>query len=466
MTKMKRLTQPTDTFLNIDPPITENGLQEREIDYPMITPSRMTLKSNYQLYRPTKFEWKGKSMEVQVNHCSNPFWKNYGLPQKRFDVKNKPYRYKLIGKEQSKSIFCNPDYSDPDGIPTLGCSPRTMSNWSLSEEIERLVRINSVLPIEPDYDFHKPSCPNSSHTPFKEEKSFYKRGKSSAGGQKYQCKECKKITNLLPNKFQNTSYNQKLNHKLPIFANLLINRTPVASTCKSLGIGRKTYYTKLEWLYRCCLEFLNTRETKALEKKTFDRMWLNTDAMQYNLNNVRRKGTRKTRSSRKGNNHLQTNIIVTSYNHSRYVFGSDIAYDYDITLSQIGFDTGLYKDDHLNDFLSRNARYGRYYTHPMEPTVKDTETNATYNEKLKEFKNRQDYVEGLHVNYTYTAMARFWLIKQQVKAEKWRITTDDDVVFKTAFSRIFKDEIKRKKAYHFLCRVDKSLSIDDAYTEY
>lgn len=466
MTKMKRLTQPTDAFLNIIPPITEKELQEREKDYHMLTPSRMALKSNEQAYRPTAFIWKGKTTEIQVNHCANPFCKNHGLPQERFDIKSKPRRYKIVGNEYDKRVKCNLDRVEPDSIPTLFCESLVISNWSLAEEIERLVRINSVLPLEPDYTFHKPSCPRINRTPFENEKEFYKRGKSSSGGQKYQCKECKKITSTLPNKSKNTSYNQKLNHKLPMFAKLLVNRTPVASTCNSLEIGRKTYYTKLEWLYRCCLEFLNTRETKALEKKTFDRMWLNTDAMQYNLNNVRRKGMRKSRGSRKGNSQLQTNIIITADNHSRYVFGSDVSYDFDIDFKQISFDTSVYKDDHLYNFLSKNAKYGRYFAFPMKPTPNDTESMGTYEAKLKEFKIRADYVNGLHVNNTYTAMARFWLIKNQVNAKKWRITTDDDKSFKTAFSRIFMDEIKRKKAYHFLCRVDKNLSLDDAYAEY
>lgn len=63
-------------------------------------------------------------------------------------------------------------------------------------------------------------------------------------------------------------------------------------------------------------------------------------------------------------------------------------------------------------------------------------------------------------------MAQLWLIKQQVKANKWRFTTDDDNVLITSFSHVFKDEIKQKKAYHFICKLDKALSRQDAFTEY
>lgn len=70
---------------------------------------------------------------------------------------------------------------------------------------------------------------------FNNPKSFYKQGKASSNTQKVQCKSCGKYTNLIPNKSQSTTYYQ---------------------------IGRSTYYSKLEWLYRCCLEFLETHETK------------------------------------------------------------------------------------------------------------------------------------------------------------------------------------------------------------
>lgn len=70
---------------------------------------------------------------------------------------------------------------------------------------------------------------------------------------------------------------------MPSFVEHLINRVPVSSTCKILGIGRSTYYSKLEWLYRCCLEFLETHETKQFAKMTFPRIWLNTDIRLFRM---------------------------------------------------------------------------------------------------------------------------------------------------------------------------------------
>lgn len=75
-----------------------------------------------------------------------------------------------------------------------------------------------------------------------------------------------------------------------LFAALILNRTPVKRVCEILEISSDTYYRKLEWIYRRCLEFLERHEQKPLENKQFDSLWLKTDKLQYNLNNVRKKG--------------------------------------------------------------------------------------------------------------------------------------------------------------------------------
>ncbi|MGE7920538.1 hypothetical protein ACQKM9_16610 [Viridibacillus sp. NPDC093762] len=53
----------------------------------------------------------------------------------------------MTGKEESRVINCVPDPTDINGITTLGCYTKTFSNWSLATEIERLIRINSIVPL-------------------------------------------------------------------------------------------------------------------------------------------------------------------------------------------------------------------------------------------------------------------------------------------------------------------------------
>ena len=357
MVKIKRLANVTDLICQIDTKITSLELTERKKDYTTLSDKKMKTSYIDFAFRPVHLHWNNQKYQIQLNHCSDPFCKNHNQPQVKYKVgKNK--RYKITGKPGSRTISCVPDPTDKTGVPTLGCYTKTFSNWSLATEIERLIRINSVVPLEPAYEFHKDGCVDS-NTYFENPKSFYKRGKASSNAQIIQCKTCKKYTNILPDKSQTTSYDQKRNDILPMFAQHLINRVPVSSTCKILGIGRSTYYSKLEWLYRCCLEFLETHETKKFAQKTFNRIWLNTDMMMYYLNNVRKKGQPKTRGTI-SEKHLQTQTVVTADSTSRYVLRADIAYDWNIDFEQIKTDTELYKDDHLSSELRKNAKYTKY----------------------------------------------------------------------------------------------------------
>lgn len=108
------------------------------------------------------------------------------MSQEKFSVKGKPSRYRLSGTDEDKSIICNPDPIAPTRSMTLDCNTKTLSNWSIVEEISRLISIETVQDIEPDYTFHNEGCVDSELNPFNNAKSFYKRGKSSSNSQKYQ----------------------------------------------------------------------------------------------------------------------------------------------------------------------------------------------------------------------------------------------------------------------------------------
>lgn len=195
-------------------------------------------------------------------------------------------------------------------------------------------------------------------------------------------KICKKITNVLPAKRECTAYNQRRNDILPTIAKHIVNKTPISRTCEILEIGRSTYYQKLEWLYRICLEFLDNYEKKPLEKMSFKEIWLNTDKMTYVLNNVRKKGQGSKDYIDFEDKQFPTNIIVTADVHSRYVFRSDVAYDWDITFGDIALDTVLYKEDHLNEFARKNGRFGKYGAYPQPPSKNDTQTKLEYENDL------------------------------------------------------------------------------------
>jgi hypothetical protein len=248
-------------------------------------------------------------------------------------------------------------------------------------------------------------------TPFETPKGFYKQGKSKVGAQIWQCKVCKKKTNILPNTKQTTTYKQKRSEILHRFAEHLLNRSPITRTCSMLKIGRGTYYDKLEVLYQKCLVFLEGYKTKALDTMEFDEMWLNTDKMTYLLNNVRKKGQGGSRYEDLEDSQFPTSVVVTGDVLSRYILRSDVAYDWDITMNDIALDTTLLKEDHLNNFAKKHARFGQYSHYPQPPSKNDTQTISEHFNELAKTERRENYIDGLHVNSTYTTIAQMWLIK-------------------------------------------------------
>lgn len=133
----------------VSAPITNEEIKERTEQYPLLTPKRFATKFNDLLFKPVQFQWNGISNTIQVNQCTNPYCKWFGMGQEKFPVKGKPSRYKLSGTGESKTIKCNPDPVHPTRGMTLDCHTRTFSNWSVAEEISRLVSLETVKEVEP-----------------------------------------------------------------------------------------------------------------------------------------------------------------------------------------------------------------------------------------------------------------------------------------------------------------------------
>ncbi|MCM3708853.1 MULTISPECIES: insertion element protein [Cytobacillus] len=466
MAKLKRLATKEDNLVLVSSPVLMEEISERTNDYHLLTPKQFGTKYKDLLFKPVDFSWNGITHQIQYNYCANPFCKWHGLPQEKFDSKGKPSRYRLSGTGNDKKLRCNPDPIHLTTGVALDCHNTTLSNWSIAQEIERLIRVNGVQDKVPEYKFHKDGCAAYDCTPFEEPSAFYKQGKSSTGTQRWQCKTCKKKTTLTPNRKQSITYNQKRSDVLHLFTKLLLSRTPITRTCEILEIGRGTYYDKLEFIYRRCLEFLERHETKPLQNKQFKEMWINTDKMTYFLNNVRKKGMGGSDYDDLEESNFPTNVVVSADVFSRYVFRSDVAYDWDINLGDIALDTILLKEDHLNEFAKKYARFPKYSHYPMPPSRNDTQTEAEYRNELELIERREKYIDGLHINSTYTTIAHFWLIKQIVQASEWRFITDEDNSLMTSLHRVFAKEFRLSDAYHFLCQTDKTKTRKQARNEF
>jgi hypothetical protein len=97
LAKLKRLATKDDNPVIIHSPLSNEELTNRLKDYDKLTPKQFGTKYKELLFKPAEITWNGQLHQFQYNHCLNPYCKWYGLPQKKFDVKGKPSRYKLSG---------------------------------------------------------------------------------------------------------------------------------------------------------------------------------------------------------------------------------------------------------------------------------------------------------------------------------------------------------------------------------
>ncbi|QHE50977.1 insertion element protein [Pontibacillus sp. HMF3514] len=468
MAKLKKILSKDDVILEVTNPVSEEELKNRQKDYDVLPPRKFGTKYRDLLFKPIEFTLLKKSYSFQFNLCTNPYCKWQGLQQEKFDTKGKPSRYRLdSSSDERKQIKCNPDPVNPNRGAALGCKSAALSNWSIAEEIHRLIRINSVKVDEPIYNFHKEGCPKHEQTPFKSPSLFYRQGKSSStGAQQWQCKTCKKKTTLRPDGKKSVVYNQKRSEINLLFTKLLLNREPITRACEVLGIADGTYYDKLEFVYLRCLEFLERNEIKPMQSKEFKEIWINTDKMTYHLNNVRKKGMGGSKYSELEESVFPTNVVISADAISRYVFRSDVNYDWEASLDDIEKDTIQFKDDHLGVYARKNARHTKFSFYPQPPSANDTQSKAEYNNDLSKVEKRAKYTDGLQVNSTYTSIAHYWLIKEMVNASEWRFITDEDSSLITAIFRVFAREIRLSDGHHFLCQTDKTKSRKQARQEF
>lgn len=449
-------------------PLPDTIIDERNKEYDALSDIKFKKKYRKFLFYPAYINFNNNKFEIQYNFCNSTFCKWYAMPQKKYvDIKNKPSRYKLVSARSNSDdtgIACNDIPAATAFGVVLNNNTSTISNWSVAEEIKRLVTINSVIDVNPEYKFHKEGCIYSDKTTFLNSEFFIKKGTSSTRSTRYQCKECKKLTNILPTQDKSFNYHQKRNDILIQFSKLIMSRTPVKRICEILDIGSSTYYSKLEWLYKKCLEFNERYESKALKNKCFDELWLNTDSLVYNLNNIKVKGKGGKKASKSEDKKLQTYLISSSDLKSGYIFRTDISYDYDINLDDIEKDTKANHCDHTYPFLLKNDRL-KYSYCPQPPTNYDSQSETQYRIELNKFNNRKNYVQGCHVKNQYTGMAHYFLIKNALNVNKWYFVSDDDATIQSCIFKVFSEKFSTENAIYFTCQYEKNLSIEVAGTE-
>lgn len=211
MSQLKKLSTPEILGIHTQGVFSDELIKIRDKEYQTLSNIEFEKKYRHLLFTPGIFGLNGKQYSIQLNYCANPFCKWYGQHQLRYETKNKPSRYKMVEHRGVSAIQCNDISADSSYGMVLSNSTDTISNWSVAEEIKRLMIINSVSVMDREYTFHKNGCPMASETPFSNRKAFIRRGESTGGSIRFQCKECGKLTNILPTQEKNFGYRQKRN---------------------------------------------------------------------------------------------------------------------------------------------------------------------------------------------------------------------------------------------------------------
>lgn len=73
-----------------------------------------------------------------------------------------------------KGMYCN-DNPIGRGV-SQNCTVTPLSNWSVVEEIKRLIEINSIQDVEPDYQFHKENFARKKNQPHSMSRSNFTKG--------------------------------------------------------------------------------------------------------------------------------------------------------------------------------------------------------------------------------------------------------------------------------------------------
>jgi transposase-like protein len=464
MSKLKKLLTSDDSPVKVIPLFELAELESLRQQYLTMSPDDFAWNYVDIWAKAVAIVYEGKSQEIQMNFCTNPFCGWFGMPQERFEsIRSKPSRYKLTGPSYKKNIECNQDKEC--GRKIQHDFTQVYSNWAIADEIARLARHDRIKDRDPEYVFHKDKCVMEGATPFEQPEVFYRYGENKAKSRRYMCRECRKTTNVLPEKERRTNYAQNKNEVLVRLARSIIGRSPVRRSMKLVGVGAGTYYHKLEWIYRRCLEFLERHERQRIPEIPMSTMWLNTDSLIYHLNPLNRLGT--SPEVYQPDSSLETAIVVSADSRSRYVFRTDVAYDWTVTLDDIAKHTRTYHDDHMPFYACKHHRIRDVVSKPRPPVrwAKDPQSWDEYIRENKAFWELGSYVGGFHSKLPYTVMAHFWHIKNTLAPDEWRLMSDGEEVLISSARRVFADEIRDGRAHQFLYRINVDKKLADAKRE-
>lgn len=339
-----------------------------------------------------------------------------------------------------------------------GFAPGLKSNYGIISEYNR---ISSYLNPPPETSCANTDCDNHLKGITSNPTSYFKKGSTSYGAQRYQCKKCKKTFSINRNPLKK----QKKSHKNLYVFNMLMNGMALRRVCKVAGIGPQTLYGKIDFFHKQALGFMGKHESTFFDNFSPDRIYLSTDRQRHVVN--------WTESNDKRNTHLE--VIATADHSTGFVFALNINFDPSKDATEVE-NLAIQADDyskpkafrefgHLwlkEDYKNAHA-INSEKKKPNENTTIFSDVKSNYERLLdRQVLDEVDDIDhrvklpskGMQVHNDYTMYAHFYHMNELLKnAGKVRFYMDHESGIRAAFMSMFEKRVKEETADSFYVKV-------------
>ena len=273
---------------------------------------------------------------ININRCATPTCPNFDVPAtaSRHDPS-----YKISGTGKNSSA-----------LKCLGCGRNytIKSNQAIADELTRFEAKPQLSNVyrQDGYSCHNVNCDNFGLYTDTPSDLYRKRGQTSSGNPRIQCRSCG-ITFTRGSQKRRSHPSARTHDNVWLFK-LLVNQTSINRAMELTELSPRAIYKKIDMFYERCLFFAQQRE-KRLSQMDLRWMRLATDRQEYQVNWTHRKDKRNVILS----------AIGSADKSSRYVFGMNVNFDESINLAEVAESDAYKADEALKDY---NRTYARIWT--------------------------------------------------------------------------------------------------------
>lgn len=243
------------------------------------------------------------SDNIDLNVCVNPTCQNFNVSPTQ---SRKDPSYKLTRDNNKPRIQC----------VSCGRMYIIKSNLAVSEEVERLCykAVLSKVYCQDGFGCHNVNCAQFGVYAETPSIHYRRRGLTSAGHPRFQCKACS--TTFTRGSEKRKSHPLTKSHTNEQLFKLLVNQIALNRLKEVIELSPQTIYEKIGMFYERSVAFMQERESrlKRVELKT---MRLSSDRQEYGVNWTHRENRRN----------VVLSAIGSADSYTGYVFGMEVNFD-------------------------------------------------------------------------------------------------------------------------------------------